>query len=109
MTIFLKALVIIGSLTAAPSRPDQASDSFHDAIAASARCETANNWAERTVEGWLPVCGSDEGDGADLLPNSCEEYAGLRYAMAESAGRDADDAYETAIAECHAAPAKRAH
>lgn len=102
--ITLPVVLVIGLLSAA--RPDQATPDWRDAINAAARCETENTWADNTPDGWVPMCGNDSGSET-LAPNSCQEFANLRYAMAEGAGLDADDAYETALADCAHAAGRR--
>ncbi len=89
MTVTLAAVLIVGSL----ARPDQASESYHDAIQAAHRCRTETSWAERRNGAWLAVCGDAEGRPV-VEANSLLELADLRYAMAEAAGLDADAAWE---------------
>lgn len=94
MTITLAAVLIVGSL----ARPDQASAGYQDALRAAHRCQTETSWAEHRGNVWVPVCGDADGNPV-LEANSLQELANLRYAMAESAGLDADSAYEDTFGE----------
>lgn len=90
MLITLKAIVIVGSLALRPGSLDAA-------LVKTSQCDTPTSWAEQAAPGvWVAACGDDYGNEV----NSCEARAELHYAMAESAGQDADAAYEDAIAAC---------
>lgn len=90
MTIILKAILIVGTLTA-PQHTLRAATEL------AGQCGTATSWSEQVMPGmWVAGCGDAEGNDAP----SCFEHSWLAYELAKGAGRDAEEAYYAALDSC---------
>lgn len=89
----LRIAMMVASVLVTPALP---ASSYDAAVRKADACDTATAWAEQVAPGmWRGVCGDDQGH--ELIGN-VEESAMLAWHIAESAGADADAAYEDAVA-----------